>query len=71
MGEEGFEPPMFTTRDEIYSLGQHRQSLLFTHNLNHTIKNYSSPLQYKLPVGVEPTSLDYKSRPQPLRQGSI
>lgn len=30
----------------------------------HTIPNC------KLPVGVEPTSLDYKSRPQPLRQGS-
>ena len=30
----------------------------------HTIPNC------KLPVGVEPTSLDYRSRPQPLRQGS-
>lgn len=30
MGEEGFEPTMFTTRDEIYSLAQHHQSLLLT-----------------------------------------
>ena len=38
------------------------QSFVFA--TGHTIPNY------KLPVGVEPTSLDYKSRPQPLRQGS-
>lgn len=39
------------------------QSFVFA--TGHTIPNC------KLPVGVEPTSLDYRSRPQPLRQGSI
>lgn len=38
------------------------QSAVFA--TGHTIPNC------KLPVGVEPTSLDYKSRPQLLRQGS-
>ena len=29
MGERGIEPPMFTTRERIYSPPQHHQSLLF------------------------------------------
>ena len=39
MGERGIEPPMFTTRERIYSPPQHHQSLPFARNFLCIAKN--------------------------------
>lgn len=39
MGERGIEPLLFTTREQIYSLPQHHQSLPFTPNFLCIAKN--------------------------------
>lgn len=54
VGREGFEPPMFTLRDDIYSVAQHHQSLLPSHHhlFNHLGNRGASHLRYYITMGI-------------------
>lgn len=57
MGERGIEPPMFTTRERIYSPPQHHQSLPLPRNARtpHSISLYATALRIQYQISSAPS----------------